>query len=402
MKLTLLGFTVPQAAIDEILASDAHMPTQTHTFAWSVVESLRDAGAGVTLLSAKPLTSFPGNPSILVGGGRFNECGIDGVYLPFVNLTVAKHLTRFISAGALGGALIHRWRPDAVLVHGVHSPFLLAAQVYRRVLGIPVVTILTDPPGVVLPTDSRLVAGLKQLDRAVVRWLLRGQDGVIALTTALADHYAPGAPVLVMEGIVSALPQTPAVTGVGADVAPQATIVYAGGLSRAYGVDRLVEAVLRLPETNVRLKLFGRGELEALVSQLAAGDPRVEPPRFTDRSEILHSYAKADVLVQPRPVEQDFVRYSFPSKLMEYLASGTPVVTTRLPGIPADYSDHVEWADPDDADGLSEAIRRVLALTPAERRERGARARDFVWRTRGRANQGRRMRDFLEGLAHRP
>ena len=76
MKVTLLGFTVPQDVMDEILARDAHMPTQTHTFAWAVVESLRDAGVDVTLLSAEPLASYPGNPKILVRGRHFEEHGI--------------------------------------------------------------------------------------------------------------------------------------------------------------------------------------------------------------------------------------------------------------------------------------------------------------------------------------
>ena len=121
--------------------------TQTHTFAWSVVDSLRDSAVDVTLLSAQPLTSYPGNPRILVRGGSFTEDGVGGRYLPFVNVTLIKHVSRFVAAVTVGLSAVQRWQPDAVVVHGVHSPFLLAAWVYRRALGIPVVTILTDPPG---------------------------------------------------------------------------------------------------------------------------------------------------------------------------------------------------------------------------------------------------------------
>ena len=397
MRVTLLGFTVPQVVMDRILANDSHMPTQTHTFAWSVVKSLRDADVEVTLLSAEPLTSFPGNRRILVRGGWFSESGIEGCLLPFVNLTVLKHLTRFAAGATLGSWALRRQSPDAVLVHGVHSPFLLVARLYRKLLGVLVVTILTDPPGVILATDGVIVAALKRLDRAVVRWLLRGHDGVIVLTAPLAEHYAPAAPSLVMEGIVA--------TGkdlrqAGCHVAPgPITLVYAGGLSRSYGVDRLLEAVRCLPDADIRLRLFGRGELEDEIVRASAQDPRIDPPRFADRSEILAAYAAADVLVQPRPIEQGFVRYSFPSKLMEYLASGTPVVTTRLPGIPTEYGDHVEWADPDSVDGLCAAIFRVIALGPTGRAQRGADAREFIVRTRGSGAQGLRMKQFLENLA---
>lgn len=374
------------------------MPIQTHTFAWSVVEALRDAGVGVTLLSVEPVSSYPGNPRIRMRGGRFTEKGVVGRSLPFTNLTVIKHITRLAVASTVGAWTVWRWRPEAILVHGVHSPFLLAGLLYRRLLGVPVVTILTDPPGVILPSDGTLVRVLKRFDRGVVRGLLRGHDGVIALTDELSAAFAPGKPALSLEGIVDSLPcRSPAETR------PEgpAIAVYAGGLSSAYGVDRLVEAVLGLPPLKVRLQLLGRGELEGHIWGVASTDARINPPRFVDHAEVLRMYAQADVLVQPRPIDQDFVRFSFPSKLMEYLASGTPVVTTRLPGIPRDYDDHVEWADPDDAEGLRDAIARVLALGAQERQARGARAREFIWRTRGRASQGRRMRAFLEGLARK-
>jgi len=400
MKVVVLGFTLPRDLMDQVLAVDAHMPIQTHTFAWAVVEALRDAGVEVHLLSAQPLASYPGNPKVLARGGGFSTRGVEGRFLPFVNLTLVKHVTRLASGIIVGLDALNEWRPDALIVHGVHSPFLVLARFFRRVFGIPVVTILTDPPGVVLPTDGMLVTGLKRVDRVVVRVLLRGHDGVIALTPAIAEHIAAGLPALVMEGIVGELPEEP-VGPLATSEATPATVIYAGGLSREYGVDRLIEAVRGLPTANVRLQLFGRGDLEDCISQIAATDARIRPPRYAERSEVLRAYAQADVLVQPRPIEQDFVRFSFPSKLMEYLASGTPVVTTRLPGIPEDYADHVEWADADDSQGLGEAIARVLAFSPDIRRDRGAKARDFVWRTRGRANQGQRMRLFIEGLVRR-
>jgi glycosyltransferase involved in cell wall biosynthesis len=126
----------------------------------------------------------------------------------------------------------------------------------------------------------------------------------------------------------------------------------------------------------------------------------VEAPRFADRRQVVAEYARAAVLVQPRPVDQHFVRFSFPSKLMEYLASGTPVVSTRLPGIPADYDAHLYWAE-DSTEGLASAIAKVLRMPSRQRRERAAAARDFIWSTRGFPTQGRRMREFLGALVER-
>ena len=41
--------------------------------------------------------------------------------------------------------------------------------------------------------------------------------------------------------------------------------------------------------------------------------------------------------MNPRSADAEYTKYSFPSKTIEYLATGVPVVMNRLPGIPEEY-----------------------------------------------------------------
>ena len=50
--------------------------------------------------------------------------------------------------------------------------------------------------------------------------------------------------------------------------------------------------------------------------------------------EIVRLQCEATLLVNPRPSDKEFCKYSFPSKTIEYMASGTPVLMTKLPGVP--------------------------------------------------------------------
>ena len=60
---------------------------------------------------------------------------------------------------------------------------------------------------------------------------------------------------------------------------------------------------------------------------------------------------------------------------MEYLASGTPVLTTRLPGMPEEYYEHVLTIDGSTADDVTAALERAAALgTDRAARARGPRA----------------------------
>ncbi|MBM0233465.1 glycosyltransferase [Micromonospora sp. STR1_7] len=393
-RVTLLGFTVPDDLLVEIMARDTIMPTQTHTFAWGLVRSLRAAGCPVDLLSAAPVSTWPGNRQVRFRAGRFRQDGVDGQLLPFVNLLGLKHLTRFGAAWRAGGRALRERETDVLLIHGVHSPFLWFGALRARSLGVPVVPVLTDPPGVALPTDGRLVRLLRGLDVALVRAALARCSGVIALTSALAEDFAPGRPRLVMEGIYSPDPagDVPQEAGATRD------IVYAGGLSRAYGVDRLVEAFRGLPGDDLRLLTYGRGELAEWLREQSAVDRRIAGPELLPRQELLPRLARASVLVNPRPVDQGFVRWSFPSKIIEYLGTGVPVVSTRLPGIPAEYAPWLSFAEPDTAEGLRAAIDRVLHLSAGEAAVLGAGGARFVRETRNPAVQGGRMRAFLAGL----
>jgi glycosyltransferase involved in cell wall biosynthesis len=64
---------------------------------------------------------------------------------------------------------------------------------------------------------------------------------------------------------------------------------------------------------------------------------------------------------------------------MEAMACGTPVVSTRVSGIPELVIDGVNgWlADPGDAQGLADALAAVLA-SPGESRDRSIRARHTI------------------------
>ncbi|MFG1652315.1 glycosyltransferase [Micromonospora sp. NPDC049275] len=394
-RVTFLGFTVPDDVLAEIIARDTIMPTQTHTFAWGLVHALRAADCPVHLLSAAPVSGWPGNRQVRFRAGHFRQDDVDGHLLAFVNLLGLKHLTRFVAAWRTGGRALRDRDTEVLLVHGVHSPFLWFGVLRARRRGVRVVPVLTDPPGVALPTDGRLVRLLRGLDVALVRAALARCSGVIALTPALADDFAPGRPRLVMEGICGV---DPAADDRPASAGSTRDIVYAGGLSRAYGVDRLVEAFRGLPGDDLRLCLYGRGELAGWLREQAAVDRRVVPPELLPRAELLPRLGRAAVLVNPRPVDQDFVRWSFPSKIIEYLAAGVPVVSTRLPGIPPDYAPWLSYAESDTADGLRAAIGRVLDLPVAQARALGAGGARFVRETREPAAQGRRMRDFLAGL----
>lgn len=395
MRITFLGFTLSDKDMHALLDSDPEMPIQTHTFAWNLVDALRAGGASVLLLSSDPVSNYPSNTHIVFRGGRFAAEGVAGRRLSFINLLALKHLTRFIACLTSGTRELRAWRPHVLLIHGVHSPYLWYGVIARRLTGTRTVVVLTDPPGVVLASDSLIVRVLRRLDSVLVRTALSRVDGVISLTSRLASDFAPNVPSITLEGFSSASPhQGQAAT----DSRTEVRVLYAGSLSPSSGMERLVTAFRRTSIPDVRLFTYGRGQTADWINAQSDLDSRIERVQFADRATVLGRYVDADLLVQPRCPTETFAPYSFPSKLLEYMASGTPVLSTRLPGIPAEYEPFLYWIEDDSVDGIETALERVLKITGAERREKGRAAAEFVVSSRSAKVQGPRIVAFLREI----
>lgn len=225
-------------------------------------------------------------------------------------------------------------------------------------------------------------------------------DGIIALTRDLVDLYAPALPGIVVEGILSSEDAAQFATSNEATVPArggdrQFVVLYAGGLEAAYGVQILLEAFRRLEGAHCRLWICGRGSLQDSVASAAASDGRIIDYGFQPPERVPVLLRQASVLVNPRPSGQEFTRFSFPSKTIEYMASGRPVVTTRLSGIPDEYWQYVYPIDDESPEGLARLLAR-LRDTPTDVLDRfGARARDFVLGQKSESVQGRKICRFI-------
>jgi glycosyltransferase involved in cell wall biosynthesis len=391
----LLGFTIDDQKIVEIAQQSTVMPTQTHRFAWNLVGALESTGIAVSLLSALPVPNYPEYRGIIIRPSTVAQNGVQGITLGFLNVFILKHATRFASCMRAGMRFIRSRQPDVVVVHGVHTPFLVFARLLKRFLKLRICLVMTDPPGVVRAVDGTLSRMLKLFDRKLLKVLASGFDGVICLTPALAIDFAPEVPRLVLEGFVnqelSLLRIEPS------DVTDGFQIAYAGGIYAEYGVENLVRSFQSITDPRARLRLYGKGPLDAWVLNQCEVDKRISHSGLVAHEDLMPQLRQASVLVNPRPAAQDFVQYSFPSKLLEYMALGVPVVTTRLAGLPADYLPYVQVTEDDSVDALTQAIETVRSHYPSAV-ERASRGQEYVVEEKSVSAQGRRISAFFSEL----
>ena len=93
---------------------------------------------------------------------------------------------------------------------------------------------------------------------------------------------------------------------------------------------------------------------------------------------MLRKQREATLLVNPRTPEGEFTKYSFPSKTMEYLASGVPTLIYSLQGIPDEYLDYCFHLEEMGVDALYSKIEEIFHTDSFTLKDIGAKARHFI------------------------
>ena len=149
---------------------------------------------------------------------------------------------------------------------------------------------------------------------------------------------------------------------------PEDYIFYAGGLSEEYGVKDLIDSfcLLKSDFPDLNLVLCGKGALDNYINEkINIGYSIIHLGVVSnEQSKFLQSNAK--ILVNPRKPDLEFTRYSFPSKMFEYLHARKPIVGYRLPAYDDKFSKLIIIAEMNNQMGLYNALIKGLTITQEE------------------------------------
>lgn len=172
-------------------------------------------------------------------------------------------------------------------------------------------------------------------------------------------------------------------------------IVYAGSVNELYGIKNLVEGFILAGVEKSELCVYGDGDFSNKLREFSKSYDNIRVFGVKENSEVVEAEQKAALLVNPRPSTPEYTKYSFPSKNMEYMVSGTPVLTTRLPGMPEEYYPFVYLISDETPLGISDSLRKILNISKDERDKKGEEARAFVLSKKSNVKQAEKIISFL-------
>ena len=197
------------------------------------------------------------------------------------------------------------------------------------------------------------------------------------------------------------LPSAPDAQGSLLDVASvPLKVAFLGRAVRIKGADTLIRAMLKIPDVQIELHLYGVAQdandegYWAELRSLAAHDPRIKFLPSVPNDKVVSLLKGYHLLAMPaRGVENR------PLVLLESIAAGTPIIGSDLGGV-AELVNHMKdglLVDPEDVSGWADALRSC-----AEDRSLLSRLRNGVRMPRARSDVAEEMAKLYFSRVRRP
>lgn len=350
----------------------------------------------VEVLSALPVSASTVQQKRFKYETEVTAQGVTYHYLPFRNGKISRYLTLMLAVRKH----MKMWcrnlndRDVYVITDALVPVLTLPCKRVARRNEIKVGAVVTDIPSLATKMKNRKESLLKRLFMRAYQKVsdidLKSYDFYIPLTESINDVVnEKNRPYCVVEGFADS-----GDTNVSEN--HENYVMYAGGIYEKYGVKNLVDAFISLNRNDVSLKIFGDGNYVEELKTVCAQHSNVQYMGCMLPEQVVGYEKRALLLVNPRPTDEEFAKYSFPSKTMEYLLSGTAVISTKLPGIPAEYFEHMYAFDGDAVEDIRRKMDEILVQPREETNEMGRSGHEFVSKKKNNRVMAKKIYDFLK------
>lgn len=367
-----------------------------------IISGVADCGLNVSVhsISIRPVSASSCRKRIFCSKSEKID-NVQFIYPSFINGKISRFITQFFSCFFTVYQILRKQNEKCIVMCDplyVHTS--KAARFAAQLRRVKTIAVVTDIP--IFATDmkkhdySRMRRTFQQFyERLSMKELIK-YDAYVNLTKFMNDIVNPNKKSsIIIEGSVS-LHRNEQAYRKDQNIK---ILVYAGGINEKYGIKQLVNAFISAEMSNVELHIYGEG---SFVEQLKLIEGKYENISYKGcvvSDELNEIEKQATLLVNPRLSNELYTFYSFPSKILEYMSSGTPVLTTRLKGIPEDYEPYLYWFDDESIEGMKDKISEVLSLDSNILDVFGEKAKRFVYDYKNNYIQGSRIVEFANEVA---
>ena len=396
MRIVFIGGLFSEEQQEEVYRNSKTMPNMAaNVHQWNIVNGLTDE---VDIINPLFLGNYPKEyKKIFVEREEWSHNERSSNVSPStINIFGLKQIFRLFNLTHEIRKKIKKQDDTVIVVYSLNTSFLVSLRL--AMVGhndIPTCVIVPDLPLFYITNagKSKLYRIFKTIDWKIMVHLCKRIDSFILLTEAMKDKLnITNQPYMISEGICEVDDKKYG------DPIENNTICYTGTLDREFGVLDLIRNFLAVADDEWVLKIAGGGNAKSEIEKISRKNPRIIYCGILTNLETKKLQRTSKILINPRSSDEEFTKYSFPSKTMEYLKSGRPVIMHKLSGIPSEYDDYLLYFDNTSDDAVQKGLIDVMSKTTKELNEIGAKGKKFVETEKNSKVQGKRITEFIRKL----
>lgn len=379
MKYVFLSSTCSKKKYAEILNKRTIKSLDTNQkFFLSIIDGFKKNEINdITCISVLPI-SYKSYPDRLIRRSEEIIDGVQYIYPTAYNVPYIRTLLSIYTVKHEVKKILKKYKNDVVfIVDSLLMEFFSACKILKK-RNIKTIAVVTDVPSVMHINNPKKTIKEKiqfLYDQVGDKNIKENFSGYVFLTEQMNRICNPSnRPYIVIEGIAADLkfPEKIQVLG------RKPIVLYAGKYNKEFGTLNLANSAEQLKDICDIVMYGGHGDCIETLLEISKKNDNLTINGIIPLEELLLKETQCDLLINPRNNNNEFTKYSFPSKTIEYMQSGTPVLMYKLDGIPQEYDEYLTYIKEDSSNGIAKAIKDFLSISNEERWVIGSRAKEFV------------------------
>lgn len=393
MIILFLGYTVNENSVEGL----SGISIAGNKMQLNVLKTLATyEDVDLQIITIYPIAGYPRDKNLYI---KKEEIAISenlhATRIGFLNIPIIKQVWQVFSVYSQVNKMMKNNKDAVILSFNLFPQVGLPLIWLKNKYGCETISLLAD-----LPIDDKVDRkGISVQFRKLFDWLtisaIKKCDSFIVLNKHAAEKYALGKKYIVVEGGVD-LKEYDVTNDI--TETSMKNIVYSGALSEYSGIKNLVDMMEYLKQTDIELHIYGTGFLQDYIRERSAINEKIKYFGRVSNDEMKKIQSEAWLLANPRPTYDKIAQVTFPSKMFEYMMSGTPVISTRLNGLSNEYLENLIIFDGETPKEMAITIKRVLLESETYLSRKAESARQFISENKNWNIQGNRIKKFLDSI----
>ncbi len=135
-------------------------------------------------------------------------------------------------------------------------------------------------------------------------------------------------------------------------------IVYTGSITNLTGISEFALLFDKIGAKDIKLHIYGKGN-SSILNGVVEKNKNIVLHGFVDQTVLDKAMLDAWAFVNPRNSIEEIKQNTFPSKLLEYIAYGKPIISTTISSLTFEFKDLLMFYNQDDILSLTKVLKEI-------------------------------------------